>query len=209
MSVQMAGVGFEPTLLRLWAWRVTNYSTLRDYISDNEAAYSSFLKKKQKKRRAAFCESQAICDLCNTWLKYGTGVKGFEPLHAGIKNRCLSTWLYSIVRMACQADSIRGSSVVCPSEEKRGSDVIRNVRISDLKVRRIRAKKTERNLNKEGEERQERRAWVLFLLSVLKHLEQTFLFLIDPHAASTKRGTRRLRPAFNKSRAAVLLRIKE
>ena len=152
MSVQMAGVGFEPTLLRLWAWRVTNYSTLRDYRSDNEAAYSSFLKKKQKKRRAAFCESQAICDLCNTWLKYGTGVKGFEPLHAGIKNRCLSTWLYSIVRMACQADSIRGSGVVCPSEEKRGSDVIRNVRISDLKVRRIRAKKTESNLNKEGEE---------------------------------------------------------
>ena len=25
------------------------------------------------------------------------GVKGFEPLHVGIKNRCLSTWLYSIV----------------------------------------------------------------------------------------------------------------
>ena len=23
------------------------------------------------------------------------GVKGFEPLHVGIKNRCLSTWLYS------------------------------------------------------------------------------------------------------------------
>ena len=23
------------------------------------------------------------------------GVKGFEPLNVGIKNRCLSTWLYS------------------------------------------------------------------------------------------------------------------
>lgn len=26
----------------------------------------------------------------------GSGVKGFEPLHAGTKNRCLTTWLYSI-----------------------------------------------------------------------------------------------------------------
>jgi hypothetical protein len=24
------------------------------------------------------------------------GVKGFEPLHGGIKNRCLTTWLYSM-----------------------------------------------------------------------------------------------------------------
>ena len=24
-----------------------------------------------------------------------TGVKGFEPLNVGIKNRCLATWLYS------------------------------------------------------------------------------------------------------------------
>ena len=25
-----------------------------------------------------------------------SGVKGFEPLHVGTKNRCLTTWLYSI-----------------------------------------------------------------------------------------------------------------
>ena len=26
----------------------------------------------------------------------GSGVKGFEPLNVGIKNRCLATWRYSI-----------------------------------------------------------------------------------------------------------------
>lgn len=28
--------------------------------------------------------------------KINSGVKGFEPLSVDIKNRCLSTWLYSI-----------------------------------------------------------------------------------------------------------------
>ena len=29
------------------------------------------------------------------------GVKGFEPLHVDIKNRCLSTWLYSSPWCVC------------------------------------------------------------------------------------------------------------
>lgn len=42
------------------------------------------------------------------------GVKGFEPLNVGIKNRCLSTWLYS----SLQTEGVLWTSPVTPSRHK-------------------------------------------------------------------------------------------